>query len=132
MSIIADCCAGNTRSRVTDQGSAYATLAEMLRADSGEGKAARGESEDQLLQISLEIIDTSATSLEHLIRFRESEQTSRGLAYQELRHRYVDGLEKYVRELAKNSGHASDAEIQRNFRNDMKIDLENLRSELWN
>ena len=36
MSILADCCAGSTRSRVTDRGAAYATLAGILGNDSGD------------------------------------------------------------------------------------------------
>ena len=59
MSILADCCAGTTRSRVTDRGSAYATLAGVIGADTGQASASNADVTSQLIPISLEVIDAA-------------------------------------------------------------------------
>ena len=64
----------------------------------------------QLVPISLEGIDAGSIDLTKLIEFREREQGRGGSDYTELRHRYLDGLEKYVKELTSVQGRAADAE----------------------
>jgi hypothetical protein len=131
MSVIADCCAGTTRSRVTDRGAAYATLSKILSGSSKDQINVSVEAEDQLVPITLDLIDFSSIELSKLIAFRDKENGKDGLQYRELRYRYIDGLEKYVRQLTTAKGKASDLEqINDNFKNDMKIDLQNLESEL--
>jgi hypothetical protein len=131
MSVIADCCAGTTRSRVTDRGAAYATLSGILGASSKKEGQAQVEAEDQLVPITLEVIDFSTVDLSKLIEFRDKENGKDGLQYRELRYRYVDGLAKYVKELTTAKGKASDIEeIKTNFKTDMAIDLRNLEGEL--
>jgi hypothetical protein len=128
MSIIADCCAGATRSRVTDRGAAYATLSKILGTPS-ERQTVEGE--DQLVPITLEVIDFSSIELSKLIAFREKENGKDGLLYRELRYRYADSLEKYLKQLTTVKGKASDLrEIKECFKNDTKIDMQNLESEL--
>lgn len=131
MSVIADCCAGTTRSRVTDQGAAYATLSKILSGSSKDEIKVPVEAEDQLVPITLEVIDFSTIPLSKLIAFRDKENGKDGLQYRELRYRYVDGLEKYVRQLTTAKGKVSDLEqIKEDFKNDMRIDLQNLEGEL--
>jgi hypothetical protein len=131
MSVIADCCAGTTRSRVTDRGAAYATLSKILSASTNNEAKIPIEGEEQLVPITLELIDFSTVELSKLIEFRDKENGKDGHKYRELRYRYVDGLEKYVKQLTTTKGKASDvAEIRDAFRNDMKIDLQNLKDEL--
>ena len=73
----------------------------------------------------------ASIDLKKLIEFRQREQGRGGSDYTQLRHRYLENLEKYVKELTRVQGRASDAEeIRRNFQSDMKIDLANLKSEL--
>lgn len=131
MSIIADCCAGSTRSRITDRGAAYATLTKILGASLKNPTEVPVESEDQLVPITLDVIDFSSVELSKLIEFRQKEKGANGHQYTELRYRYVDGLEKYVKQLTTAKGKASDLrKIKENFKNDMKIDLQNLKDEL--
>jgi hypothetical protein len=87
MSILADCCAGNTRSRVTDRGSAYATLAGLLGSDSGNEDQEASAAEEQLVPIALEVINALSIDLLHLIALREREKAQGGHAISDLRHR---------------------------------------------
>jgi hypothetical protein len=130
MSILADCCAGQTRSRITDRGAAYATLAGALTCESDPADS-KGLPEEQLVPITLEILNAQSLDLPTLIQFRERERNESGHAIRDLRHRYVDGLEKYVTRLTTMKGNASDTEeIKRQFADDMKIDLAQLKEEL--
>jgi hypothetical protein len=120
MSILADCCAGTTLSRLTDRGEAYATVSGFL-----------GNNPAQLVPISLKVIDTSRLDMTTLIRLRERELRESGHTLRDLRHRYVDGLENYVSKLTNERTTKRDAkEIQRQFADDMKSDLKDLRAEL--
>jgi hypothetical protein len=131
MSILADCCAGTTRSRVTDRGSAYATLAGFLGNDPAGPKIRKADAHGQLVPISLKVIDTSQVGIDALIQLREREEKEAGHTLRDLRHRYVDGLETYVSRLVNEKATKADAaEIQRQFANDMKADLKDLRDEL--
>lgn len=132
MTILADCCAGKTRSRVTDIGVAYATLTGLL----GSRRAAKlsdasSPSDEHLVPITLEVINLGSVGLDKLIDFRERENAGSGHAIRDLRHRYVDRIESYVKKLAATKGSASDqVEIKREFTSDMKDDLAALRDEL--
>lgn len=131
MSILPDCCAGTTRSRVTDRGSAYATLAGVIGANAVEVADGNADVTSQLVPISLEVIDAASIDLKKLIEFRQREQRERSSDYTQLRHRYLEGLEKYVKALTSVQGRASDAqEIKRNFQSDMEHDFDNLKEEL--
>jgi hypothetical protein len=131
MSILADCCAGTTRSRIADQGDAYATITGTLGNDPAAAKVSRADSHGQLVPISLAILDTSPIPIDSLIGLREREKKESGHTLRDLRHRYVDGLETYVTRLAKEQSTQADAqEIQRQFADDMKADLKDLRAEL--
>jgi hypothetical protein len=131
MSILADCCAGTTRSRVTDQGDAYATITGVLGNDPTAPKVTRADSHGQLVPISLKVINTSDLSVDALVQLREREEKESGHSLRDLRHRYVDGLETYVSRLtAEKTSKADAAEIQRQFADDMKADLKDLQTEL--
>jgi hypothetical protein len=63
MSILADCCAGKTRCRVTDRGAAYATLAGIL-GTSAESAPEEGKIvHERLVPITLNIIDLHSIGL---------------------------------------------------------------------
>lgn len=128
MAILADCCAGGTRSRVTDIGAAYATLTGLLGSRPPEIIDAPYE---QLVPITLEIIDVGTIGLDRLIDLRRREEGGAGHATRDLRHRYVDRIESYVKTLTATRGTASDQiEIKRQFTDDMKDDIGALRDEL--
>jgi hypothetical protein len=131
MSVLADCCAGTTRSRVTDRGEAYATLAGFLRGMPAGEKIRKADAWGQLVPISLSAINISKLSMDRLIKLREREAKESGQSLRDLRHRYTDGLEKYVDRLANEKSTKKDAlEIQRQFVEDMKGDVRDLKKEL--
>jgi len=131
MSILADCCAGKTRARVTDQGAAYATVASLLQGVLADSQAERRASSEQFVSITLRLIDPSAIDLKSLIDFRKRERKSGGHAYRDLRHRYLDRLETYVKTLTSTKGTRSDAKLLRDeLAHDMKDDIDSLREEL--
>ncbi|HYX23624.1 MAG TPA: hypothetical protein VFC23_05680 [Thermoanaerobaculia bacterium] len=131
MSVLADCCAGSTRRRVTDRDAAYATLADLLGSGPEEEFENPGTSPEQLVPISLEIVDASEIDLKSLIQFREREEQQGGHHIRDLRHRYVERIEAYVTTLTTVKGKESDeGEIKRQFRDDMRDDLAGLRDAL--
>jgi hypothetical protein len=131
MSILADCCAGTTRSRVTDRGDAYATVAGLLGNKPDAPKVKKPDAHAQLVPISLNVIDAGAIDLGALIKLRKREEKESSSSLRDLRHRYLDGLEGYVARLADTTTTKADAkEIQRQFADDMKRDLKDLKTEL--
>jgi len=131
MSILADCCAGTTRSRVTDRGEAYATVSGFLGNSPGGPKIRKADAHEQLVAISLKIINVSRLDIQTLIRLREREAKEVGHTLRDLRHRYVDGLEAYIARIVNEKTTKADAaEIRRQFADDMKGDLKDLQAEL--
>ena len=61
MSMLADSCAGTTRSRVTDRRDAYANIARVLR-DTEQSEIKKSEARERLVTISLKIIDVPSNS----------------------------------------------------------------------
>jgi hypothetical protein len=126
MSMLADCCAGETRSRITDRGAAYATITNLLVDEKQPMQVAY----DAVVPLTLKTIDLSSISLTQLIRFRKREEEPGGHELRGLRHRYSECVEKHV-EAARNVKTRADyAELQRCFTDDMSADLADLRSEL--
>jgi hypothetical protein len=131
MSILADCCAGKTRCRVTDRSAAYATLTGIFGTDAANGPEEGNILHERLVPITLNILDLQSIELEDLIKFREREEKESGHTIRDLRHRYVASLEGCVKRLTTQVGNATDApEIIREFADDMKIDFKKLQSEI--
>jgi hypothetical protein len=125
MSLLADCCAGETRTRVTDRGSAYANIPNLtLQAEQGTEKA----SYDAVVPLTLRLINTEDLSLATLVEFRKREEKSKGL--EDLRHRYANTIERYIADIDRNGKESDILEHNRVFEENMKQDLEDLRSEL--
>jgi hypothetical protein len=128
MSILADCCAGQTTSRVTDRGDAYAAL-----ASTGTTLAAPDalDIHDHLISINLEVLDFSQLSFTEVIESREREEKENGLTLRDLRHRYLDSLQTFVDRIRSETSSKSDAEeVVRQFKDDMRVDLDSLKKEL--
>lgn len=131
MSALADCCAGNTRSRVTDRGDAYATIASLLGNEPYAPKIKKSQAHGQLVPICLKIIDTKHLRIDTLIKLREREAKDLNHTLRDLRHRYVDGIETYISRLVSEKTSKADAiEVQRQFADDMEADIKDLRAEL--
>lgn len=131
MSILADCCAGETKCRVTDKGAAYAALAGFRGDTETPIPMEQQASEAQFVSISLKMIDTSQIGLKALVKFRQQEDAESQHTLRDLRHRYLTNIENYVKRLVTEKSTERDAiEIKRQFDDDMKADLEHLRQEL--
>jgi hypothetical protein len=128
LSILADCCAGESLGRITDQGAAYGKLAGLL-AEEPEDKL-QAET-DALAAVTLRIINTRNVPLSKLVSFRKREgKSARGHELRALRHRYVDRLSMQASQLVRIERARDRAELTRQFEQDMADDLAELRAEL--
>lgn len=111
MAILADCCAGVTRNRITDRTQAYASLAGLLLdnpeqrlrnkvVDSTLQAAPPGES---LISLRLSLPDIDSLSLSQLIRFRQRELIEKGTHFREMRHNFVRRIEEQIKQLTSNT-----------------------------
>ncbi len=140
MGILADCCAGATRSRVTDRAQAYAGLAGLLGEQDSESSARDKlvdgtlrllRRKEALVSLRLSMIDVDAITLDQLVAFRKREATETGHSVRDLRHRYVERVETQVKKLANHSMTESDVkELQRQFDEENADDLRQLKEEL--
>ena len=132
MSILADCCAGKTRARVTDRADAYAFVTNLLQGDSENKTEPVGqEANECFVAITLNVVDASTIDLSRLVELRKREQKSGGHAIRDLRHRYVDRMESYAKATTETVGTKSDAEeLKRQLTDNMKDDLAALKDEL--
>lgn len=93
MSILADCCAGTTRSRVTDRSDSYAKLTSLL-ADNAKETDLRDKMVDASLQsalagelliaLKLSLLDIDSVDLDKLVDFRERETGESGHTLRDL------------------------------------------------
>lgn len=127
MSLLADCCAGTTRARITDRNEAYANIVNLAtqNAEPADPNC------DVAVPLTLRLVDTATVPLKALIEFRRKEEKSQGHDMRRLRHRYAERIEAYI-ELVRTKGKKANdrEEIQRLFEQDMKDDLAVLRDEL--
>lgn len=126
MSILADCCAGETRARVTDRGLAYASITNLMTDKSDE--CCYGD--DIVVPITLRTIDTKNIPLDALIEFRKREEMPGGNEIKKLRHRYNDRIQSHIKALKSAKSRSDFIEIDRQFIDEMDDDLKILRSEL--
>jgi len=110
MAILADCVAGETRSRVTDRGQSYASLAGLLVTNEDSLRERLVDSdlrthvgEDSIISLRLTQPDIDNLSLEQLITFRKKEALENGHTLRKLRHNYVERLENQVKEMTSNA-----------------------------
>jgi hypothetical protein len=131
MSILADCCAGETLARITDRGSAYATLSGLLVEDDGNKQRGISATCEQLLQVTLKIANVEALPLDKLIDLRKREDGARdGHDIRQLRHKFRERLETQAKLLAGAKTQTDCSELSRQFEDDMKDDFRSLREAL--
>jgi hypothetical protein len=140
MAILADCCAGTTRSRVTNRGQAYSSLAGLLMDNPKDAardrlvdmdlRTLRGE--DSLISLRLTLPDIDALSLDQLIKYRKREERENGHTLRNLRHKYVARIEKHVTDLTTNPKltQSDVEELERLFFQGGLDDLRGLQQEL--
>lgn len=127
MSILADCCAGTTRARITDRGLAYATITNLTVDRS---TSASADQYERVVPLTLRIIDATTIPLGRLIAFREREDKVGGHSLRDLRHRYLDTLEQHVKTIEGVKTRKDREEVDRVFETKMKDDLRSLNEEL--
>jgi hypothetical protein len=130
MNMIADCCAGNTLARITDQGAAYASLAGLL-VEKPDAKLAIHESREQLIPVLIKMVDAKKFSLRALINLRKREESAPdGSQLRALRHRLLERIEEQARRLAVAGSALARESIEKEFEDDMKDDFRDLREAL--
>lgn len=110
MAILADCCAGTTRSRVTDRLQSYASLAGLLKDDSArevrdtviDASLRAAPPKEALVSLRISFPEIDELSLDKLIEFRKREANPGGRAYRDLRHNFVEEIEGQVKKLTSN------------------------------
>jgi hypothetical protein len=139
MSLLADCCAGNTLTRITDRGSAYAGLAGLFVdgrfSDPIFGEAfvedvRRSEAQLVLAPIALEIVDPDQFTLQQLIDLRKSESKPSGYRLRKMRHNFSDQLRDQANRLASACSERDEEEIKREFRRATNDDYLELKDAL--
>lgn len=128
MSILADCCAGQTKRRITDRGAAYASLVGTLAdgpADELEQQDA--EAEERLVGITLDVIDAPSISIKRLIEFRKQELKDPSHTLRAARHNYVDKIEAHLKKLAGHKRKGDRRELDRVFTESVRDDVAALR-----
>jgi hypothetical protein len=129
MSILAECCAGETRARITDQGPAYAMISNMLVEDPKQDESA---SYEYLVPLTLKLLDISNIPIDKLIAFREREKKeSNGYTLTGLRHNYLKSIEAFAGDMSKLTRKRDRDERSRTFESDMRSDLKQLSQEVW-
>ena len=129
MSIIADVLAGDTRTRVTEQGDAYATIANAPKPAAGAADAANL---DHVIPLTFKTVELEHVSIERLIAFRKRETNpGNGHDYRKLRHTYVDGLREHAKAVAGYPlGSADRTLLDEQFQQKMEDDLAELKDQL--
>ncbi len=129
MSILTDCCAGQTLARVTDRKRAYAALTNLL-VDDSVGNTDRQDHLESVIPLTLSVVKTDEIPLNRLIALRKREMRSGGNELRDLRHRYVKRISEHIKLLEIQQTTGDVKELNRQFKDDMKEDLRILKQEL--
>ena len=137
MSLLADSCAGTQIQKVTDRIDAYSWIAtEYAKAlgttsVSGFDVSQVAPAYDRLVSISLEVLDARQIPLKKLVEFRKRESQSNSTDYMAMRRRYLASLDAHIKRVTKDAKSASDLrELERQFRDELRQDLTDLKAEL--
>lgn len=137
MSSLADACAGTQKQKVTDQVLAYSLLerakATLVGAPYVEGLDASQVAPElnRLVTLCLRVLDARAIPINKLLAFRKREVKGKSADYRTMRLNYLKNLKKYVDRMLKEAKTKADVkEIERQFKEDMREDLYNLKREL--
>jgi len=130
MSILADCCAGKTKARITDRADAYVSINSLL-VDRPLRPSPDLPGEYGMVPFNLQVASIDDLDLEDLIAFREREEKEAGHTLRDLRHRYVDNIDRYLQRIQKEAKSEADVqEIRYQYLDDMRVDIAQLKKEL--
>ena len=137
MSILADVCAGTQIQKITDRTDAYAWIAEhharTLGAQyiKGLDVSQIAPNHDRLVALSIEALDARAIPLKKLVEMRKRELRGPGTGYSAMRRRYLAALESHLKRIGSEARSERDVkELDRQFKEDLKQDLADLKAEL--
>ncbi len=137
MSILADECASETRTRVTDRTYAYSWLMGLMTHDLGGNflpnvdATQLASTYDRLVNASIRTVNTDGIPLQNLVKLRRREAAGSSTDYRKLRQKYAERTFEYVSRLGDpNLSVADQMEIQRQYTLDMESDLRGLKTEL--
>jgi hypothetical protein len=137
LSLIAEECAGKTRTKITDRDRAYAWLCGVMTERlGGEYLPTLQASQlaatyDRLVTASVRVLNTDGIPLKRLMSLRKKEQAGQAPELQPLRAKYLATLDEHVKLLLQPSLRTSDArEIERQFERDRQNDFRELKREL--
>jgi hypothetical protein len=137
MSILADVCAGTQIQKITDRTEAYAWIAEQHARTLG-AQYIKGldvsqiaPNHDRLVALSIEALDARAIPLKKLVEMRKRELRGPGTGYSAMRRRYLSALDAHLSRIGSEARSESDVkELDRQFKEDLKQDLADLKAEL--
>lgn len=137
MSMLAQECAGQTRTRVTDREQAYRWLFGLMTEELG-GEylpsiepSLLAETYDRLVTVSVRIINAERVSMSRLIKMRERELSDSRSDLPAFRRAYLAKIDAHVKEILTPGYDADDRkELERQFESAMREDLRLLKSEL--
>lgn len=129
MAMMADVAAGETRSRITDEADAYATIANfpVKMWD----HSAPNADEQYVVGRALKTVGLRGVPLRTLINLRQREEKEGGQALRQMRHAFLDAVSAHVSELGKEGRRESDqVEMTRVFDQAIETDYKDLKREL--
>jgi hypothetical protein len=131
MAILADCCAGFQKRLVTDELSSYASLERYTTLSNRGDHGNIGTDVDRLVTISLKVVDTEGIPLERILTLRKREVSSHDTFLRDLRHKYLEELDKYIKRLGTEVRHEGDIkDVEKEFKDAMESDLNELNGQL--
>lgn len=137
MSVLADICAGTQIQTITDRTEAYAWLAKQ-RASllgsqyvTGFDTSQIAPDHDRLVALSLDVVDGRRLELRDLVEMRKRELRRGGTYHSAMRQRYSKALVAHVDRIKKEAKSAADVrELDRQFKNEIRQDISDLKDEL--
>lgn len=137
MSLLADACAGSQIQKITDRVEAYSWITERYARVLGYPYVSKldvsqvAPAFDRLVSISLEVLDVREIPLRKLVDFRKRELRYGGTDYSAMRRRYFSTLQAHLQRIGKEATTEADVrELERQFKEDIKQDLADLKAEL--
>jgi hypothetical protein len=130
MSILADCCAGNSLARTTDRGEAYASLSGLFVQEPWLQDPS-APVPDQLVPLALDTVSLHNISLERLIALRRREKASGSNSdIVKLRHKFVSHLEEQSKTLKSATTQRDATQMKKEFQQDLQRDMQELKEAL--
>ncbi len=137
MSVLADVCAGSQLQKITDLAQAYAWLGQQHAGLLGSQYVTNldvsqiAPDQDRLAMISPEVLDARKVPVEKLIALRRREAKDGGSDLKAMRRRFAQATQDHVERIGKEARTPNDVkELGRQFRDELKTDLSDLKKEL--